>query len=198
MNTFDSLALADSLLAGNQASRLVLVDWLSDAGDFEEANFIRRASASRVGDLEIAVRQISAPHVVELGCEFLEQRAGEKEMRLYSLLGCVRNLLKYGGTPEQFAASSRAFAEFRSERGFWDDGLRFDLLNDAVHTFSTAVSASQQNDSPRAAAVAVTSTARLLRAPNFGEGQSKRQSSHLSWQIKRTRELLGQLARQNC
>lgn len=193
MNTFDCYAIADSLLAGNQAARLILVDWLSDVGDDEEANFIRRASSTRAGDLDVALRQIPSSQAVELGCEFLEHSADHRQMSLHSLLDRVRRLLRRGGTAEQYSAASRSLAEYRTAERFWYDGPKFD----AVHALAIAVAALEvQSEEPRAAALAVTSTARLLRAANLAGLRVKKRPDQLSWQIKRTRALLGQLAMQ--
>lgn len=194
MTPFDCYAIADSLLAGNTAARWVLVDWLSDLGDFEEANFIRRASASRAGDLYVAIRQIPAPHVVELGCDFLEHCADAKQRSLYSLLGRVRRLLKRGGSEEQCDAAVRALAEYRSVERYWYDAERFTAPDDAVHSFSRAVKvALAPEESPRAAAVAVTAMSRLLRGANLGGFWAKKQQDQLGWQIKQTRLVLGSL-----
>jgi hypothetical protein len=197
MNSFDCYAIADALLRGNQASRMILVDWLCDVGDEEEANFIRRASSSRAGDLYVAIRQIPCPHVVELGCDFIEHCVDRKQTSLYSLLGRVRRLLKRGGPPQQTAAAVRSLAEYKSMERYWYDAAGFYAPDDAVHSFANAFAAVvQPTDSPRAAAVAVTATSRLLRGANLGGVWAKKQRDQLGWQIKRTRELLGQLAMQ--
>jgi hypothetical protein len=196
MNAFDCYAIADALLAGNQTSRWVLVDWLSDLGDIEEANFIRRASASRAGDLDVAIRQIPCPHVVELGVDFLEHCADWTQAGLQSLLERIRRMLKRGGSAEQFAAASRSLAEYHSAKRDWYY-VELEALDDAVHSLSAAVEAAgAERDCPRAAAVAVTATARLIRAPNLAGLRGKKRPNQLNWQIKRTRELLGQLAMQ--
>lgn len=199
MDTFDCYAIADSLLAGNQAARWVLVDWLCDVGDYDEANFIRRTSASRAGDLNIAIRQVPAPQVVQLGCDFIEHCVDSTQTSLYSLLGRVRRLLHRGGSAERYTAAACVLDEFRTMERDWYEAFRLRRIDEAVQCLRDAVIiAALPGDAPRAAAIAVTSTARSLRGTIFGGFRAKKQPDQLAWQIKRTRLLLGQLAIHGC
>jgi hypothetical protein len=199
MTAFDRYALADALLAGNQAARWVLVDLLSELGDFDEADFLRRSSTSRAGDLDVALRQIGCPEVVLLGCDFVERGAGQEQAGLRSLLDRVRRLLKRGGPAEQFASAGCSLAKYRSAERHWYDTAPLAEVDEAAHALAAAVAAAApQSESRQAAAVAITSTARHVREAVLAQSRVKRKPGELNWQIKQTRELLGRLAALGC
>jgi hypothetical protein len=195
MSAFDRYALADALLAGNQTARWVLVDLLSEQGDYAQADFLRRHSTSRAGDLDVALRQIGCPEVVLLGCDFVERGAEQEQAGLRSLLDRVRRLLKRGGPAEQFASAACSLAKYRSAERYWYDAAPLAEVDEAVHALAAAVAAAApQSESRKAAAVAVTSTARHVREAVLTQFGVKKKPGELNWQIKQTRELLGRLA----
>jgi hypothetical protein len=195
MSAFDRYALTDALLAGNQAARWVLVDLLSDQGDFDEADFLHRSSTTRAGDLDVALRQIGCPEVVLLGCDLVEHCANGEQAGLRSLLDRVRRLLKRGGPAEQFASAACSLAKYRSVERYWYDAAPLAEVDEAVHALAAAVAAAApQSESHKSAAVAVTSTARHVREAVLAEFSVKKKPGELNWQIKQTRELLSRLA----
>jgi hypothetical protein len=201
MSAFDRYALAEALLAGNLSARWVLVDLLCDEGDFEEADFIRHTRTTREGTLDLAIRQLPCPEVVELGCEFVEHAAGDASAGLHSQLARVRRLLRREATAEQFAAACRGLAGFSTQRRAWYD-QPLEVLDEAVQTLAAAVQAvapgaqmrHSATASRRAAGVAVTATARSLRDFLQRQYRIKAKPRELDWQIKRTRQLLAQQA----
>jgi len=194
MIAYDHYVLTESLMAGNSYARWILADLLTEQGDCEEADFIRHTRSTRDGDLDVAIRQLPCPEVVELGCAFIEHVANGAHAPLFSLLARVRRLLRRKASAEQIAAACRGLAEYSTIRRSWYEAPLI-LLDDAVHNLASALRAASTGPAARDAGIAVTAAARSSREVLQQEYRVKKKPIELEWQIRRTRQFLGELTR---
>lgn len=192
------------MMGGDHTARLVLADLLSDQGDQELADFALRTRTTREGDLDLAIRVLPCPEVVELGCTFVEhimtgKGTTHRHAWLLAKLALVRRLLRREASADQFAAAHRGLADYQSQGTPWRDERHLDGAARALavavqNAFKLARQLSRETaESADAAGLAVASVARSLRRHLRDWRRVGEVRKELESQIKGTRRLLEEL-----